>query len=95
MATTADAALDRLWQRFRAADVGGPGRDAPGNADLDICYVWVERVAIMTSEGRLSLIDAEAAATLQVGIRPNAASIAALAASLRFPAFPAGTEMLK
>lgn len=95
MATTADAALDRLWRRFRAADVGGPGRDAPGNADLDICYAWVERVAIMTSEGRLSLTDAEAAATLQVGMRPDEASIAALAASLRFPAFPAGTETLK
>lgn len=95
MATTADAALDRLWQRFRAADVGGPGRDAPGNADLDICYVWAERVAIITSEGRLSLTDAEIAATLQVGVRPDAASMAALVASLRFPLFPEGTDVRK
>ncbi len=95
MATAADAALDRLWQQFRGADVCCPVRDPPGKADLDICYVWAERVAIITSEGRLSLTDAETAATLQVGVRPDAASMAALAASLRFPLFPEGTDVRK
>jgi hypothetical protein len=92
MATTAEAALDRLWRRFRAADGGGPDRGAPvGNADLDTCYLWAERAAIIVTDGGSTQPEAEREATIQVAIKPDAASMNALNAAFQFPVFPAGT----